>query len=65
VCLCGRTITNPTVPYVEVALGALSAGDYTLVLRETQLTFTAEQHPETAGHPRRALELSGLPITVR
>ena len=64
-CMCGRTITSPTVPYVEVALGALPAGNYTLVLHETQLTFTEEQHPETASHPRRLLELQGMPITVR
>jgi len=65
ICLCGRTITNPTVPYVEVALGALPAGSYTLALRETQLTFSEEQHPETASHPRRVLELQGMPLTVR
>jgi hypothetical protein len=65
ICMCGRTVSGPVVPYVEIALGALPAGDYTLVLRETQLTYSDELHPERASNPRRLLELQGMPLLVR
>lgn len=60
-----HTVSGMVVPYVEVSLGALPAGDYTVAVRETARTFSDRQHPEKLSAPRLLARYDGMPFQVR
>lgn len=53
-----------TTPYVEVELGTLAAGSYTIEVGERVLRFTKFGAPETAGGAKPGLQ-SSISLTVR
>lgn len=53
-----------TTPLVEIALGDLAQGTYTIDIDEQILEFTKYDAPETASKPRRGLS-SSITLTVQ
>ena len=53
-----------TTPLVEISLGELTAGTYTIDIEEQVLDFTKHDAPQTASKPRRGLS-SSITLTVQ
>lgn len=53
-----------TTPLVEIALGALPTGTYTIDIDEEVMEFTKQDAPATAGKPHRGLQ-SSITLTIQ